>query len=105
MRLGWPSVIERTAGLQFCWRVSFAVSRWLLFFSRMVAPAFFAVKGEALSVACAGLLKSADASNAPPKTVLKLIPLIGTECVPKACCKMNGKVMVLSWWALTGSNR
>ncbi|WP_349022405.1 hypothetical protein [Sphingorhabdus sp.] len=100
-----PSVIERIAGLQFCWRVSFAVSRWLLFFRKIVAGAFFAVKGEALSVAWAGLHKSTEASKAPPNAVLKLNPLIGIKCVSEACCKMNGKLMVRSWWALTGSNR
>lgn len=97
--------MERTAGLQFCWRVSLAVSRWPLFFNRMAAGDFFAVKGETLTVAWAGLHKRADASSAPPTAVLKLIPLIGKECVPEACYNMNGKAMVLSWWALTGSNR
>ncbi|HEX4873610.1 MAG TPA: hypothetical protein VFV06_01805 [Sphingorhabdus sp.] len=105
LRLGWPSVIERTDGLQFCCRESLADSRWPLFLSKSAAGAFLAVKGDTLSVAWAGLQKRTDANTALQKPVLKLIPLIGTECVSNACCKMNIKCALRSWWALTGSNR
>lgn len=53
------------------------------------------MKGETLSVACAGLDNNADTSKAPPKADLKLVPLIGTKCVPEACYRMNSKVLIL----------